>query len=256
MVNNKSKSLIRRYQNYLVRKTEQNYWRQIFYLLERKSGCTLLDCGCNDGEITLKIARLIGAIKVYGIDIDGEALNKAKNKGIIAYKADLNERFPLDGESVDVVFSNQVIEHLTNTLNFVREIYRVLKPNGYAVISTENLANWANILALTLGWQPFSSKLGLGNPFIFTGIEGRTEEWAFNTKLAEADIWKGYGYGVHNKVLAYRGLIDIFKMNGFKIEKICGVGYYPFPEIVGRFLSNIDPRHAFYLILKARKSEK
>lgn len=88
----------------------------------------------------MKVAECIKATKVYGIDIDEESLDKAQNKKIITYKADLNGKFPLDDESVDVVFSNQVIEHLTNALNFVREIHRVLKSGGYAVIGTENLA--------------------------------------------------------------------------------------------------------------------
>ena len=80
-----------------------------------------------------------------------------------------NDRLPYDDESFDVVCSNQVIEHLARTDNFVSEILRVLRPGGYAVTSTENLASWHNIAALALGWQPFSlsnvSKvLGLGNP--------------------------------------------------------------------------------------------
>ena len=66
--------------------------------------------------------------------------------------------------------ANQVIEHLYETDSFVNEIPRVLRKDGYAVISTEALSSWHSVFALILGWQPFSltnisdKKLGLGNP--------------------------------------------------------------------------------------------
>jgi Methyltransferase domain. len=37
------------------------------------------------------------------------------------------KKFPIESESIDVVFANQVIEHLINIDNFVSETYRVLK---------------------------------------------------------------------------------------------------------------------------------
>lgn len=83
----------------------------------------------------------------------------------------MNKGIALENESIDVVFSNQVIEHLYETDKFISEIYRILKPGGYAVISTENLSSWHNIFALILGWQPFSLsnisslRSSIGNPF-------------------------------------------------------------------------------------------
>jgi ubiquinone/menaquinone biosynthesis C-methylase UbiE len=77
-------------------------------------------------------------------------LYKAKSKGIVVFKANLNKSFPLPDNSIDQVCANQVIEHRIDTDNFVSEIYRVLKPNGSVVIATENLASWHNIAALLL----------------------------------------------------------------------------------------------------------
>jgi SAM-dependent methyltransferase len=69
----------------------------------------------------------------------------------------------------DVIFSNQVIEHLDYPDNFVREAFRVLKTDGYVVVATENMASWHNIFALLLGYQDFSSQgpsreYRMGNP--------------------------------------------------------------------------------------------
>jgi ubiquinone/menaquinone biosynthesis C-methylase UbiE len=130
-------------------------WRAIYSLLEKSD--VLLDLGCGDGSSTMLVAERIGASKVYGIDLDEEKLRNAKGKGgIIVYSADLNRKFPLDDESVNVVLANQVIEHIIDVDNFVSEIYRVLKEKGYAITCTENLASWHNIFALMLGNQPYS----------------------------------------------------------------------------------------------------
>jgi SAM-dependent methyltransferase len=46
--------------------------------------------------------------------------------------------FP-DG-SIDVVHSSHVIEHLTDPIAFVDEIWRILKPGGYIFVATPNAA--------------------------------------------------------------------------------------------------------------------
>ena len=108
--------------------------------------------------------------------------------------ADLNLRLPYDDGTFDVVCSNQVIEHLSDTDTFVAELHRVLRPGGFAVTSTENLASWHNVASLTLGWQPFSltnvsrQGLGLGNPLAIHRAEG----WF------EVETWQ------HLRVFAYR----------------------------------------------------
>ena len=69
----------------------------------------------------------------------------------------MNKRFPLDNNSIDVITSSHSIEHVTDTDNYISEIKRVLKPNGYAVFSTDNLASWMDIFFLILGKQPKSN---------------------------------------------------------------------------------------------------
>ena len=49
---------------------------------------------------------------------------------------DLNMPMPIDDSSIDVVFSNQVLEHLHTPWRTVSEIGRILKPNGLCLLST------------------------------------------------------------------------------------------------------------------------
>lgn len=52
----------------------------------------------------------------------------------------LNETFPLESDSFDAVLSIETIEHLENPWRFFREISRVLKPGGYAIVTTPNVS--------------------------------------------------------------------------------------------------------------------
>ena len=138
----------------------------------------------------------------------------------------------------DVVIANQIIEHLYDTDLFIDEIRRVLKKNGYCIISTENLASWCNIFSLTFGWQPFSItnisklRLGVGNPLAVLSGE----------KLKAKSM-------LHTRVLSINALKELFEIHGFEVKKITGAGYFPFPAILGR----LDPKHSHFITIKARK---
>lgn len=238
---------MKRYLKYLFKRTEFDNLNNIFSMLE-KIGLTqavLLDCGCSDGELTMRITTEIGAKEVHGIDLFEEKIKEAEKRGIIVHQDDLNKTISMDDESVDVVVANQLIEHLYDTDNFVREIHRVLKLGGYGVISTENLSSWHNIFALILGWQPFSmsniscARLGIGNPLALL----REENKFIRSKLLQ-----------HSRVLSYLGLQEIFEVHRFKVEKVLGAGYYPLPHNLSKIMCKLDIRHSAFLAIKIRKS--
>lgn len=58
-------------------------------------------------------------------------------------------RLPYDDASIDVACSLEVVEHVEDQFAFARELYRVLKPGGLAIISTPNVLNinsrWRNL---------------------------------------------------------------------------------------------------------------
>lgn len=218
-----------------------DYSRCILKCLEpSQKEISLLDCGCDDGEWTLQLGARVGAVRLYGIEIVDERRQASLRKGILAELGDLNEQFPFENGQFEIVHANQVIEHLTDTDNFIKEIWRTLKPGGYAVICTENLGSWHNIFSLVFGWQPFSltnvceKRFQIGNPLAIH----------YEVAPSNPQSWQ------HNRVFAYRGLKEIFAVHGFVIERIEGSGYYPLPN----GFSKLDPRHAAFLTLKIRKA--
>lgn len=125
---------------------------KIILRLVGKSG-VVLDLGCLDGTIGFELIKL--GNKVYGIDASKKSVELACEKGIRAFVGDLES--PLDlsyASSFDVVVAGEIIEHIYQVNNFLDEIYKVLKPTGYLVLSTPNLASLGRRLMLLLGINP------------------------------------------------------------------------------------------------------
>lgn len=90
-----------------------------------------IDIGCSDGELTYLIAKAVKADKIIGIDIDAEALKRAKAKGIDTYLLDVDkDALPCTDDSVDFITALDIIEHLINPDNLLREAHRCLKKGG------------------------------------------------------------------------------------------------------------------------------
>ncbi|HVS32435.1 MAG TPA: class I SAM-dependent methyltransferase [Thermoanaerobaculia bacterium] len=199
----------------------------------------LLDLGCDDGMWSRRLAEAVGAEEIHGVEVVEEQARRAKANGVQVYTIDLNRPLTdLPSNAFDVVHANQVIEHVSSVDLFVSEVYRVLKPGGHAVISTENGSSWHNVFAAAMGWQIFSLtnvsslKAGLGNPFaIQRGADPFTGTWT------------------HKTIFNYRGLIEMFRAHGFRSVSIAGAGYFPLPAFLGR----IDPRHSAFITAFAQK---
>lgn len=117
----------------------------------------MIDLGCGNGGITPLLKEKLEAKNVYGVDIDEEAIFVARQRGVKAYLLNLSEdKLPFPDEYFDLAISFEVIEHLVNPDNMLKEAYRVLRRGGYLLISTPNLASWVNRLVLLLGYQPYN----------------------------------------------------------------------------------------------------
>jgi len=125
----------------------------------------ILDIGCGDGNFTIYLKKVSKAKEAVGLDISPKA--KKQNNRILT-KIILNisdEKIPYSDSYFDAVFCGEIIEHLFNPDNLMFEIKRVLKKNGFCILTTPNLASWVNRISLMLGFQPgFTEISTLYNP--------------------------------------------------------------------------------------------
>jgi SAM-dependent methyltransferase len=111
-------------------------------------GGKLLDIGCANGTALYRL-KLMGW-EVYGVEIDGEASERARSKGLSVFTGDLLEANYPD-HFFHVVRMDMVFEHLPNPKEVLFEINRILMPKGRIYISVPN-ARSLNYLLFRKWW--------------------------------------------------------------------------------------------------------
>ena len=101
-------------------------------------GDTVVDLGSGAGIDVFLAANIVKESgKVIGIDMTKNMLKKARDnaekhgyRNVEFRHGDIEQRIPVEDNSVDLVISNCVINLTTNKEKTFREIYRILKPEG------------------------------------------------------------------------------------------------------------------------------
>lgn len=171
-----------------------------------KTGNTVLDIGCGTGFLTLGLAKAVGKNgKVIGIDISEEMMKKAEENlfraGVsnIEFKVGDAENIPLEDNSMDTVVGNMVLHHCPNPENAVKEMARVLKPNGRLVLAD---------------------------------MEEHKEGWL---KDEMADLWLGFNLQKIKEMFQTAGLREV-KVNLLQ-TKCCGISVSGREAEIGIFLA-------------------
>ncbi len=101
-------------------------------------GNTVVDLGSGAGIDVFLAANLVKENgKVIGIDMTENMLKRAREnaqkygyRNVEFRQGDIEQRIPVEDNSVDLVISNCVINLTTSKENTFKEIYRILKPEG------------------------------------------------------------------------------------------------------------------------------
>jgi SAM-dependent methyltransferase len=110
--------------------------------LDAKPGERILDLGCGDGHLTLRIAAL-GAM-VTGVDASTEMVAAALALGADAIEGNA-EALPFADQTFDAVFSNAVLHWVRDQDAMMREVRRVLRSGGRFVAECGGHGNIAAI---------------------------------------------------------------------------------------------------------------
>ena len=90
----------------------------------------ILDVGCGTGA-NLEMLSQYG--EAEGVDVSDEALEFCRKKGLNTRKG-LAEELPFEDDSFDLVTGLDVVEHLDDDIAGLKEMNRVLRPGGQALI--------------------------------------------------------------------------------------------------------------------------
>jgi len=148
-----------------------------------------LDVGCGLGEFAFKLKKL--GLNVSCVDGSLNYINRLKKLGFKAKQADFNKNLPFNDKKFDFISCLEVIEHIENAENLIKEIKRVLKDNGYLLISTPNYA--------------------------FVGVRLKI---LFGFSIPDE--------GYHFRFFTHKSLIKLLKKEGFKIIKDNSISFLPF----------------------------
>jgi SAM-dependent methyltransferase len=223
----------------LFRATEEENRRAVLRMLPKGHGGAMLDIGTHKGEFAARVAERVGASRVAGIDFIEEHVAAARARGIEVVCANIDEGLPFADGEFDLVHANQVIEHVRRSDGFLREVRRVLRPGGLALISTNNLSSWHNVGALALGYQPMpahvSDEIIVGNP------------------LDPHRGWSHEDGRAHLRLFTGRALIELCAVHGLERVAVRTAGYYPLPPRLGRIVASVDRLHGAFLVALVRR---
>ena len=124
----------------LYRVEESHWWyvgrRRIIDCLVKKicaplNNPRILDVGCGTGA-NLKMLERHGSAE--GVDISQQAVDFCRERGLISVKLGAAEELPYENDAFDLVTALDVIEHLDDDVAGLREMRRVLRPDGRVLL--------------------------------------------------------------------------------------------------------------------------
>lgn len=145
----------------LYRIEEKHWWfkgrRKILsFFIENfifKKNLSILDVGSSVG-ITMKHLTRYG--KVFGVDSSEEAKKFCELQDLKVYKGDAFS-LPFPDKSFDFVSALDLIEHLENDIKGIEEFCRVLKNDGYLVLSVPSFKFlWSSFDRLSHHYRRYS----------------------------------------------------------------------------------------------------
>ncbi len=108
-----------------------------------EKGQTVIDFGCGPGSFIEHASKLVGnSGKVYAVDVQPLAIKAIKEK---AYKKSLRNVVPvlstgypvdIDNQLADIIYALDMFHHIKDTQSFLKELHRLLKPNGKLFIES------------------------------------------------------------------------------------------------------------------------
>ncbi len=136
------KSWKKEYGTFLDRKDKISFdikkINEIFPLEKNKA--IVLDAGCSYGYHLRLLKNVNPLLNLFGLEISSDASEDSKNLKVAKiFNQSIAEKMPFKNNSVDLIYSMDVVEHLKDEKefsSFLNEASRILKPRAKLIIKT------------------------------------------------------------------------------------------------------------------------
>lgn len=130
-------------------------------------------------------------------------------------KVDITDLHIYESNSFDIILCSHVLEHVEQDVKAMKELYRVLNKDGFAII----------VVPINLGLK---------------------EDFEDPTKTSESDRWKYFGQNDHVRVYSKKGFISKLESVGFQVHQYGG-DFFGMAEFER---CGVHPRSILYVVTK------
>jgi len=183
----------------------------------------VVDLGAGGGADLEIAARICPEAKRYAVEAYPPNVEILKLRHEVLQLNLEVDPLPFDDESIDVVLSNQVMEHVKEIFWILHQATRSLRVGGYLILGVPNLAAYHNRLLLLMGRQP-------------SVIQNHSAHLR--------------GYTRHD-------ILRMFEMifpGGYELGGFLGANFYPFPPFLAKPLAKLLPNGAWGIFMLFKKT--
>jgi len=190
----------------------------------------ILDVGCG-------LDPALAPCKAVGDTYHGCDFYDERPRGVDEYtQLDLNRdslATALTGQTFDVLFCGEVIEHLFSPDALLRELRELMTDESILLLSTPNLGYWVNRLLLLVGVSP-----------LFLENSAERKLGRFVRALGQGNPTEG-----HIRLFTYRALRELVELCGFEIVSTTPTYVWRFPPdlVISRFSRSLAATNVFLL---------
>lgn len=197
----------------MLGKTVHNILRQ------RRPGQAMrvVDLGCGPGTNLFDVFDVCAEfsdVSWFGLDLNQQEAAAGASRSLyrsqerqmqpVCFMAGDIFKLPFADNSIDILISSEVVEHLPDPLPALQEMQRVLKPGGYAMVSTPNPRNFPELVGYAL------DKL--------TGGAFKKHYWKGQDEVSAPPLAAAVGFG-HVSVFPFSIWRDYFELADLPVVK-------------------------------------
>ncbi|HZU47305.1 MAG TPA: methyltransferase domain-containing protein [Mycobacterium sp.] len=171
------------------------------YLLPHlRSGMSVLDVGCGPGTITVDLAARVAPGRVTAVDLTTEALDVTRreaherNVTNICFAIADTQALEFADDTFDVVHAHQVLQHVADPVQALREMRRVCVPGGIVAARDADYAGfiWYPQLPALDRWRDLyelASRANGGEPDAGRRLLSWAQDAGFDEIVPSGGIW-------------------------------------------------------------------